>query len=142
MFSFIIVEKPYKKQGVVLWRSVRRALATGADQNNCSKNRTQILNHKNKISLRRKGFPSFVTSSSILSAPIVRDTRRQIRNGSNWHHDGVCQEIKEIQKLHTRILPWLKVLSLRKRDFPSAMIITPIRSVDLFLFQPSSSPRR
>ena len=50
--------------------------------------------------MRRKGIPSCVTSSSICFTPITLETSRQVANGGDRHHDGVCQEIKEIQELH------------------------------------------
>ena len=57
---------------------------------------------KLKMRLRRKTYTFSVTSSSIFSTPMTRDTQQAGGDGCNGHHDGVGEEIEEVEELHRR----------------------------------------
>lgn len=83
-----------------LHRNPSEGICDGADQDDHRKNRAEVLNHdvENFLSAER----AFAVQYLFLNAfdTDYFGNQQADSDGGNGHHNGVGQEIKEIQKLH------------------------------------------
>ena len=110
-FSLIILKKaknPRLQQARILSHTAislhgnpSKRVRHGTDQNNDCKYRAQVLDHDLEYSLSVE--LAFPVKHLFLNPFHAYDSGYQKtgRNGRDRHHDGVCQEIEEIQKLHS-----------------------------------------
>ena len=98
-----ITERASVKHRMSHWDNTER-ICDRAYQNNRSENRTQILDHKVEDLL---SFESAIfLGHFFFNLSDAHHTGHQQAgcNGGYWHHHGVCEEVEEIQELHSEYL--------------------------------------
>ena len=85
----------------MLHRDPPKRVRHRTDQYDSRKDRAEILDHDKKDFLSAEA--ALAMDDFFLDFCHTDDSRNEKTggNGSNWHHYGVCQEVEEIQELHS-----------------------------------------